>query len=267
MDLQDSFAAAQLGLWRCAHSWANEPTQAHWRPAQIQEQRAQCPRRHRYLLCMLTAVHDLVCDCTCLLTWTRGCIHACVCVRVCACMHLRACMTMCMHKCMCGNQDHAICRCRQPRSGHPQCRLRRELRCAQQQQGLCTSGRPHSQSRQVWQGAHPRVTVSPVPGLRTPSVLHQPAAAPACRCGKQVQLSDHGSRRQQEVRHFGDLCMRQPSSGLYARRYEVELFQKIEALTGQTIEQHSPAEQEVMLLAERVSEAGRIAHMQVSCPA
>ena len=47
----------------------------------------------------------------------------------------------------------------------------------------------------------------------------------------------------------------------------MELFQKIEALTGQTMEQHSAQEEEVMLLAERVSEAGRIAHMQVRHPA
>ena len=50
---------------------------------------------------------------------------------------------------------------------------------------------------------------------------------------------------------------------LYLCRYEVELFQKIEALTGQKMEQHPAPEQDVMLMVERVSEAGRIAHLQV----
>ena len=44
----------------------------------------------------------------------------------------------------------------------------------------------------------------------------------------------------------------------------MELFQKIEALTGQKMEQHPAPEQDVMLMVERVSEAGRIAHLQVS---
>ena len=43
----------------------------------------------------------------------------------------------------------------------------------------------------------------------------------------------------------------------------MELFQKIEALTGQTMEQYPAPEQDVMLLLERVNEAGRIALMQV----
>ena len=43
----------------------------------------------------------------------------------------------------------------------------------------------------------------------------------------------------------------------------MELFQKIEALTGQKMEQHPAPEQDVMLMVERVSEAGRIAHLQV----
>jgi hypothetical protein len=47
------------------------------------------------------------------------------------------------------------------------------------------------------------------------------------------------------------------------RRYDVELFQKIEALTGRKMEAY-PAEQEaVLLLLERVGEAQRIATMQV----
>ena len=44
----------------------------------------------------------------------------------------------------------------------------------------------------------------------------------------------------------------------------MELFQKIESLTGQKMEQHPAPEQDVMLMVERVSEAGRIAHLQVS---
>lgn len=43
----------------------------------------------------------------------------------------------------------------------------------------------------------------------------------------------------------------------------MELFQKIEALTGQKMEQYPAPEQDVMLLLERVNDAGRIAHMQV----
>lgn len=45
----------------------------------------------------------------------------------------------------------------------------------------------------------------------------------------------------------------------------MELFQKIEALTGHKMEEY-PAEQEaVLLLLERVGEAQRISTMQVSC--
>ena len=47
-------------------------------------------------------------------------------------------------------------------------------------------------------------------------------------------------------------------------RYDVELFQKIEALIGRKMETY-PAEQEaVLMLLERVGEAQRIATMQVS---
>ena len=46
-------------------------------------------------------------------------------------------------------------------------------------------------------------------------------------------------------------------------RYDVELFQRIEALTGQRMEQFSPPEDAVMLLLERTNEAQRIATMQV----
>jgi ATP-dependent RNA helicase DDX47/RRP3 len=46
-------------------------------------------------------------------------------------------------------------------------------------------------------------------------------------------------------------------------RYDVEMFQKIEALVGKKMEQY-PAEQEAaLLLLERVSEAQRIATMQM----
>ena len=43
----------------------------------------------------------------------------------------------------------------------------------------------------------------------------------------------------------------------------MELFQRIEALTGQRMEQYSPQEDAVMLLLERTCEAQRIATMQV----
>ena len=47
-------------------------------------------------------------------------------------------------------------------------------------------------------------------------------------------------------------------------QYDVELFQKIEALTGHKMEEY-PAEQEaVLLLLERVGEAQRISTMQVT---
>lgn len=54
-------------------------------------------------------------------------------------------------------------------------------------------------------------------------------------------------------------------------RYDVEQFQRIEALTGQRMEQYSPPEDAVLLLLERTGEAQRIATMQVgrmhaSCP-
>ena len=50
------------------------------------------------------------------------------------------------------------------------------------------------------------------------------------------------------------------------RRYDVELFQRIEALTGQRMEQYAPPEDAVMLLLERTGEAQRIASMQVGHP-
>ena len=48
-------------------------------------------------------------------------------------------------------------------------------------------------------------------------------------------------------------------------RYDVELYQRIEALTGQRMEQYAPEEDAVMLLLERTGEAQRIASMQVGC--
>ena len=46
-------------------------------------------------------------------------------------------------------------------------------------------------------------------------------------------------------------------------RYDVELFQKIEKLTGQEMEQYTPEKEDVLLLMERTNEAQRIANMQV----
>lgn len=54
-----------------------------------------------------------------------------------------------------------------------------------------------------------------------------------------------------------------PLNCLSRGRYDVELFQKIEALTGRKMEAY-PAEQEaVLLLQERVADSQRIATMQV----
>lgn len=56
----------------------------------------------------------------------------------------------------------------------------------------------------------------------------------------------------------------QACSGLVTlRRYDVEAFQKIEALTGQKMEQYTAQEDSAMLLLERTGEAQRIASMQV----
>lgn len=49
-----------------------------------------------------------------------------------------------------------------------------------------------------------------------------------------------------------------------AFRYDVELFQRIEHLIGKKLPLHPTAEEEVMSLVERVSEAQRCAKM-VSC--
>lgn len=47
------------------------------------------------------------------------------------------------------------------------------------------------------------------------------------------------------------------------RRYDVEQFQKIEALTGQKMEKYDAEEEAALLLLERVSEAQKMATMQV----
>ena len=46
-------------------------------------------------------------------------------------------------------------------------------------------------------------------------------------------------------------------------QYDVELFQKIEALTGQKMEEYPSEQEAVLLLLERVGEAQRISTMQV----
>ena len=46
-------------------------------------------------------------------------------------------------------------------------------------------------------------------------------------------------------------------------QYDVELFQKIEALTGQKMEEFASEQEAVLLLLERVGEAQRISTMQV----
>ncbi len=62
-----------------------------------------------------------------------------------------------------------------------------------------------------------------------------------------------------------DFC-RSGRSLTLVTQYDVELFQKIEALTGHKMEEY-PAEQEaVLLLLERVGEAQRISTMQVPAP-
>ncbi len=68
----------------------------------------------------------------------------------------------------------------------------------------------------------------------------------------------------QSINH-SDFC-RSGRSLTLVTQYDVELFQKIEALTGHKMEEY-PAEQEaVLLLLERVGEAQRISTMQVPAP-
>lgn len=49
-------------------------------------------------------------------------------------------------------------------------------------------------------------------------------------------------------------------------QYDVELFQKIEALTGHKMEEYPSEQEAVLLLLERVGEAQRISTMQVCLP-
>ena len=49
-------------------------------------------------------------------------------------------------------------------------------------------------------------------------------------------------------------------------RYDVELYQRIEKLIGQKLEEFATEQELVLLLLERVSEAQRMATMQVSAP-
>ena len=49
----------------------------------------------------------------------------------------------------------------------------------------------------------------------------------------------------------------------HACRYDVELFQKIEALTGQKMESYHAEEDVVMLMLDRINEAQRMATLQV----
>lgn len=51
--------------------------------------------------------------------------------------------------------------------------------------------------------------------------------------------------------------------GRFFGRYDVEQFQKIEALTGQKMEKYDAEEDAALLLLERVSEAQKMATMQV----
>lgn len=51
-----------------------------------------------------------------------------------------------------------------------------------------------------------------------------------------------------------------------APQYDVELFQKIEALIGLKMEQYGAEQEAVLLLLERVGEAQRIATMQARRP-
>ena len=60
------------------------------------------------------------------------------------------------------------------------------------------------------------------------------------------------------------LCYRSGRSLTVVTQYDVELFQKIEALTGQKMEEYPSDQEAVLLLLERVGEAQRISTMQVS---
>ena len=59
------------------------------------------------------------------------------------------------------------------------------------------------------------------------------------------------------------LCCRSGRSLTIVTQYDVELFQKIEALTGQKMEEYPSDQEAVLLLLERVGEAQRISTMQV----
>lgn len=59
------------------------------------------------------------------------------------------------------------------------------------------------------------------------------------------------------------LVLRSGRSLTIVTQYDIELFQKIEALTGQKMEEYPSEQEAVLLLLERVGEAQRISTMQV----
>ena len=63
-----------------------------------------------------------------------------------------------------------------------------------------------------------------------------------------------------------NMCVARHRSGrslTIVTQYDVELFQKIEALTGLKMEEYPTDQEAVLLLLERVGEAQRISTMQV----
>lgn len=152
-----------------------------------------------------------------------------------------------------------------------------QLRCAHQQQGLCAPRGPHSARRPLRALSHHRH--AGVHTLLTARLAaHCACHALQCHCMSTCSLALHGLLLPLPAAVWcteaGSCCFisRPPGSVLplspclrpSSPQYDVELYQKIEALIGLRMEAY-PAEQEaVLLLLERVGEAQRIATMQAS---
>ena len=98
------------------------------------------------------------------------------------------------------------------------------------------------------------------------SILHSAVAylCPSCKCLCAAEgLKFHMIPVISAAQGLQLAACRSGRSLTIVTQYDVELFQKIEALTGHKMEEYPSEQEAVLLLLERVGEAQRISTMQV----
>ncbi len=97
------------------------------------------------------------------------------------------------------------------------------------------------------------------------SCAHEPVRIIGWYCaGNPISLTE--AYQPHSASHSASLTHISPQAQAVTCRYDVELYQRIEKLIGQKLEEFGTEQELVLVLLERVSEAQRMATMQVSSP-